>query len=377
MTRKRIQGLLFTVILSIFFSFPAFAGWYQNESGTWFYWDDAKGENLTDFQYIDGKFYFFNTNRSANLGAMLTGLQLIGCRLYYLNPDDGGAAASNMDYAGYHFGPDGCAVKEDGESPMLWIVPSYETRVKAGDKMMVIPAVNTAKEPAVTDNEDVLAFPRRIYPGSFLEKIVSINLAPWPQGQRLVSRIPRDMEQNFVDSKSTTNAILKLEGRELAYPGIWGPNTQYIYDWFVELFRSYDWENASEYERAYHLYEYLAKKYDYGKLNSDYGSRNDFEDSSIVAWQLASPTMVCEDFTNIYMLAGSMMGLNVGHSGYEGHIYPVVMIDGVPYAADSSGYAKYGKAKPYFGVFDETFFYKYSTDPTIYNGEEIWGPLEN
>ena len=103
-------------------------GWYQTASGSWRYQDPATGTDATDFQNIDGKWYFFSTASDNTKGDLITGLTWIGCKLYYLNPDDGGAAAMNCDYGGYHFGKYGTAVNEIG-NPYIMAATDYISKI--------------------------------------------------------------------------------------------------------------------------------------------------------------------------------------------------------------------------------------------------------
>lgn len=107
-----------------------------------------------------------------------------------------------------------------------------------------------------------------------------------------------------------------------------------IYDWMVELYKSYDWEHASYYEKASHLYCYLGECFDYGLVNSTTGGANDFESANLVARYLGSKTWVCE-----------------------------------LYAFDASGYAKTNKKNAYYGRFEDVFFHARSYEPEMYEEE--------
>lgn len=102
------------VIFASLLSFQAFAAgyWYQLSDGTWRYKNEA-GEDVTDFQLINGKWYYFNT-AEAGKGNMIIGLHSIGNKICYLNPDDGGAMLMNADYGVYHFDKYGNAVSDIG-----------------------------------------------------------------------------------------------------------------------------------------------------------------------------------------------------------------------------------------------------------------------
>ena len=116
--KKKIGTILLSVIIAAGISMASFGAvngqvngqWQQDAStGAWYYRNVDDGTALTDFQCINGKWYFLSTAEDGTKGMMLTGLQWIGHKLYYLNPDDGGAVAFNMDYGGYHFGQYGCS----------------------------------------------------------------------------------------------------------------------------------------------------------------------------------------------------------------------------------------------------------------------------
>ena len=121
------------IVLSMGISNPTYADWFQN-NGVWYYNDEAN-QIVTDFQYINNKWYFFSTREDESKGALLMGIQWIGHKCYFLNPDDGGAVATNMDYGEYHFGSDGCAVNSIN-NPLLMGEEGYYSRIGIGSKLM-------------------------------------------------------------------------------------------------------------------------------------------------------------------------------------------------------------------------------------------------
>lgn len=135
--KKKIITLFMAAALAGLMCMVSFAGtWQQRDAAQWYYIDDTTGEPITDFQFIDGKWYFFSTAEDSNKGIMLTGIQWIGHKCYFLNPNDGGAAATNLDYGEYHFGADGYAVNSIN-NPVLMGETGYSSRIGINDKLMV------------------------------------------------------------------------------------------------------------------------------------------------------------------------------------------------------------------------------------------------
>lgn len=146
------------------------AQWKQNDSGVWYYIDEVTGEPLTDFQQDNGKWYFLSTAEDASKGAMLTGVQWIGHKCYFLNPEDGGAVAVNMDYDGYHFGSDGCAVNEIN-NPYLMEEGCYPSRIGVHDKLMA-QEEQAVPGTAVSDTDDSENPYSRNQPAGYREEAV-------------------------------------------------------------------------------------------------------------------------------------------------------------------------------------------------------------
>lgn len=369
-----VLGLV--VVLSLGMSIPTYADWFQN-NGVWYY-NDENNQLVTDFQYINGKWYFFSTKEDESKGSLLMGIQWIGHKCYFLNPDDGGAVAINMDYGEYHFGSDGCAVNSIN-NPVLMGEVGYPTRVGINDKLMTYAekAVSKVSEPSVADNAEYLKVFRENYPGSVIETMVNngIKYQGKPYDRRLTSYIHMQMANN-VRTKVELNVMSKLAGKEIPYSDAWDENSQYLYDWMIEFYKSYDWENASDYEKARQLYMYLGSKYKYGNVKGTMGHANEFEPASMLVYRLSSPQLVCEDFSLIYHLLGDSIGLDVGYCSITDdrlHIFNLINIDGEIYCADASGYAKYHKPDSYFGIFEDIFFYDRCNEGVWYEGEEIFG----
>lgn len=380
--KKSLRIALITAVIAAAMCVPAYADWYQNEAGTWYYRDDKTGQNLTDFQYIDGKWYFFSTREDESKGAMLTGVQCIVGNYFYLDPNDGGAVAFNVDYDGKHFGRAGYWCNEIG-NPIFYVGWSMDSRMEHDQYLLTkIPKVNPCTEPAVTDNAECLRVVRENLDKSLWGKAFAVWDMKIPEGKRIANSTLRELYDDMGltpwGSHTDANVVSKLAGRDIPYPNEWGPNCQMAYDWLIDFYKSYDWYNASDYEKAYHLYCYLAERFQYGHLDSELGGATDFDDVSMLVKRLGSPTWVCEDFTYFYSLFGASMGLDVGTSGGAGdwlHVFNVVWIDGELYAVDPSGYAKYGNKKNYFAPFDEIFFRDLSTPPLYYEEGELFDDI--
>lgn len=382
--KKKIGTILLSVIIAAGISMASFGAvngqvngqWQQDAStGAWYYRNVDDGTALTDFQCINGKWYFLSTAEDGTKGMMLTGLQWIGHKLYYLNPDDGGAVAFNMDYGGYHFGQYGAAVNNIG-NPLLMGETGYRTRLKSSEnlEMPEIP-VDTVAQPAAEDNADVLAIYRQNFYGSAVEEMATYygKYGYMPYASPLTDEVRLELAW-IVRSKTAVNVFYKLAGLDLPFDIGWNEEAQGLYDWFIDFYQSYDWENASDYDKAYHIYTWLGSRYDYGGETPQMIIPSDPGAYSYLAQLVKGSSMVCVDFAQLYYILADSVGLDVGFSWYtsvQSHEFNLVNIDGTIYCADASGYAKYGKAGDYFGEFEDMFFYDIS-DP-----DGIWdnGPV--
>lgn len=264
-----------------------------------------------------------------------------------------------------------------------------DSRMEFDDQLLTkIPKVNPYKDPAASDNADCLRVVRENLDKSLWGKAFAISDAGIPEGKTIADRTLRELydDMGFYSLKQPTwshtdvNVMYKLAGRDIPYPNEWGENCQTAYDWLINFYKSYDWYNASEYDKAYHLYCYLAEHFKYGTLNPSAGGDTDFDGLSLLVRRLSSPTWVCEDFAYFYSLLGTSMGLNVGRAGGSNngrlHVYNVVWIDGELWGADASGYSKYGKKDSYFDRFDDLFFRDMSGDPRYFvEGSELFRDL--
>lgn len=172
-------------------------GWYQNEAGQWKYRN--AGGDVTDFQNIGGKWYFFSTMEDASKGTMRTGFQWIGHKAYYLDPADGGAVATNMDYDGYHFGNDGCAVSEIN-NPLLLVDEGYPSRIGINDKLMVQKSTNTSGNNSATNIDDATNPYSKNQPAGYREEEALEFLAILNQARAELGRTELEIDENLMEA---------------------------------------------------------------------------------------------------------------------------------------------------------------------------------
>lgn len=100
----------------------------------------------------------------------------------------------------------------------------------------------------------------------------------------------------------------------------------------IKYLNSYDWKNASEYEKAYYTAEYIASRSKY--VPSEGGLLNNTSYSCLVEGQ-----SMCDGFAQAYHLLTRAVGLKSVQTGYVGHTWNYVMIDGQWYEIDLTGIA--------------------------------------
>ena len=181
-------------------------GWYQNGSGQWRYRNS--GGDVTDFQNINGKWYFFSTKEDASKGNMLTGVQWIGQKAYYLNPADGGAVAVNMDYGGYHFGNDGCAVNSIN-NPLLLAGESYPSRIGMNDKLMAQNSGSTSANSSATNIDDASNPYSKNQPEGYREQVALEFLAILNKARAAVGRSELKIDENLME-------VARIRAKEVA-----------------------------------------------------------------------------------------------------------------------------------------------------------------
>lgn len=213
--------------------------------------------------------------------------------------------------------------------------------------------------PSASENAELFSLFRKVFPGSELDvrMLYQIRYGYTPK-QDLKSTGFTGYTGTFVD-RPMSNTLNLMAGRPLPYPDQWGPQSQFLYDWFVDFLKSDNWNEKSQYERAYGAYRYLAKKYKYGAFYEETPLQTDeAEGASYMAKRLNGEQFVCEQFAQAYYLLGTAVGLDVGfvQMSEPWHVYNVVNIDGTIYIADASGYSKYN-VDSYFGVYKDHFYY--------------------
>lgn len=141
---KKIIAAAAGVMMAAIVSIQSLAAgyWYQLGDGTWRYRGES-GQDVTDFQLINGKWYFFSTREDATKGNMIVGKHIIGNKIYYFNPNDGGAMVRNTDFQGYHHDEYGTIVTDSG-IPYQIETQEYNSAYRLNDKIPLDTAVDLA-----------------------------------------------------------------------------------------------------------------------------------------------------------------------------------------------------------------------------------------
>lgn len=127
-------------------------------------------------------------------------------------------------------------------------------------------------------------------------------------------------------SGSYTKYILDLAGW---YEGKWTESQQQIRNLLAEYLNSFDWKNASEYERADRAIKFIADRCDYeGGVSQKVSSLWD---------TFFAGKNSCEGFADAFYMVARCSGLNVINARHTAHAWSYVEIDGKWYEIDLDG----------------------------------------
>lgn len=110
-----------------------------------------------------------------------------------------------------------------------------------------------------------------------------------------------------------------------------------------DFVNSFDWKNASEYERAAYAAEYVAERCVYKETNIKYDGMNENSVYSV----LINGVSVCDGFADAYHLLTRAVGLKSVYISNAGHAWNYVMVDGSWYEVDISSISQIGRTVEY------------------------------
>ena len=100
-------------------------------------------------------------------------------------------------------------------------------------------------------------------------------------------------------------------------------------DWL----NSFDFENASEMERAEKVRELLGK----ASYDESMAQKENRQNHTYFYRILVQKKGICDDFTQTAHLLATLLGLKVCLVGYSGHSFYIIQVDGVPYSGENGG----------------------------------------
>lgn len=139
-------------------------------------------------------------------------------------------------------------------------------------------------------------------------------------GDKGLTQTAVDLPVNLHDDLSSGESdvyILDLAGW---YDGKWTEPQQHIRNLLVEYLNSFDWKNASEYERADRAIRFIAERCDY--------NGNDIQQVSSLWDTFFSGEAACEGFADAFYMLARCTDLNVVKARHTAHAWNYVEIDG-------------------------------------------------
>lgn len=137
-----------------------------------------------------------------------------------------------------------------------------------------------------------------------------------------------------------------------------------VRDQVIVYLNSYDWKNASDYEKAYYTAEYIADRCRYQNNDGD-----NLQANSIYSC-LINGVSVCDGFAATYHLLTRAVGLKSIHTGSAGHAWNYVMIDNQWYYIDVSSVSQ-----PTASISIQYLIQKYLKQPAA-DLTDLWGEAD-
>ena len=297
---KALKVVSTGLALSILFATSAFAGEWKQDSDKWKY-QNEDGTFSTGWQWVDGKSYCFDSN-----GVMYTNTTT----------------------------PDGYTVNENG----AWII----------DGVVQTSESSVASNSSSATNEQ--------YPLAHLQKYFEVSAwtnkmdLKWNQ-MNVFFKYNIERPSDYVMEKAIENrdvycllstmqsealiAIMKLSGVSLAgyEQYVNDPKVLAIENEIRSFLGSFDWRNASDYEKAVAI----AKRTNTAEYN------NNGEYAHLPYGCLVEKQAACDGYTNTAELLGMCVELPVSsvELGFLNHAFPVYCINGVWFAHEPTSHDTY------------------------------------
>ncbi|MBS5064249.1 MAG: hypothetical protein KHZ58_10775 [Hungatella hathewayi] len=275
----------------VMMAMPAYAGeWKQDTTGWWY--ENSDGTYLTNqWEWIDGKCYYFGAD-----GYMLTN----------------GTA------------PDGSTVNEKGEWTVNGAVQaknngSGNTGSAANDQYPLKDVLwDWFGNDAELGGKTTWKWHDWYIPWDLNEEVKAVGAY-----QYVLNCAIRDKNPRYLSSWGDLNLAVLAELSGYPQTGLEHVDQNKKAKMVQEVrnfLNSFDWRNASDYEKAVRITNWIMKaEYDY----------NESEDCHYPYGCLVNKSAMCDGYTSAAELLGTCIGLPVNGMGSISHAYPVFLVDGV------------------------------------------------
>ncbi len=309
--KKKLLMAAMSTILIIGSATTSFAGQWVQEGSNWKYRND-NGSYAANWQWIDGKSYYFDQN-----GNVLTNATT----------------------------PDGYTVNADG----AWVVNG------------VVQTQNANSSSANTGNYDQ-QYPLKGYMESWFVTSPVTGTTAWKSDPYNFINEAAGPLQHALDlaiKNKDPRSLIYFDGRELAaiakltdYPttGLESVNQEKLELLTIEIrnfLNSFDWRNASDYEKSMRIAKRIRQ--------ADY---LDQEGTQYSYSCLVDGKANCSGYTSAAFLLAACVGLPISELGSVNHAYPVFLVDDIWLAYEPTSKDEYFTVadvyeKNYFGNYQQ------------------------
>lgn len=274
----------------VMMAMPAYAGeWKQDTTGWWY--ENSDGTYLANqWEWIDGKCYYFGAD-----GYMLTN----------------GTA------------PDGSTVNEKGEWTVNGAVQAKNdgngnTGSAANDQYPLKDVLWDWFSNSASDGMTTWKWDSWYIPWDLNDEVKTVGA-----GQYVLNCAIRDKNPMYLNSYGNLDLAVLAELTGYPQTGLDYVDQNKKAKMVQEVrnfLNSFDWRNASDYEKAVHISNWIMQA-DYDYSESD--------DSSFPYGCLVNKLAMCGGYTNTARLLGTCIGMPVDSLGSISHAYPVFLVAGV------------------------------------------------
>lgn len=286
--KKALRVLSATLLMATMLTSTAFAGQWKQEGSTWKYANDS-GANVTGWNWIDGKCYFFEGN-----GNMLANTTT----------------------------PDGYTVNADGAWVVNGAIQTQDTTTSTSVDTE-LPLKGRIEQYFAMDPTEGLIW-------AYDEIYLTINRKDLLNGEVAYNYIIRKAIEDrnifymHTPGKGVVATLAKLAGVPISAEYESNPKTHALANEIKAFLNSFDWKNASDMEKAVNICNWIQKAdYDYDNL-----SNVDAESHNLYGC-LVEKKALCDGYTEAARVLGLCVGLPVDQIGSANHGYPVFFVDGV------------------------------------------------